>query len=118
MGEAVDALCDAHLVSPVDIEQLVSTIAELLELHVRRSTRAAIDALVHTEGFVTDKEPSPSVDACLGTALNLSEDGLLLESGRSLPVGSAGKLLFFLPGVSERLVLHGVVRTAVDEVRL
>jgi CheY-like chemotaxis protein len=116
MGEAADAMCDAHLVSPVELPQLLSTIAELLQLKARRSMRAPIDALVHTEGFAADKDAP--VDAGPGNALNVSEDGMLLESARPLAVGATGRLLFFLPGTSERLVLQGVVRMAVDEVRL
>lgn len=116
MGEAADALCDAHLVSPVELPQLLSTIAELLQLRARRSMRAPIDALVHTEGFAGD-EGAP-VDVGPGTALNVSEDGMLIESARPLAIGATGRLLFFLPGSRERLTLQGVVRTAVDEVRL
>jgi CheY-like chemotaxis protein len=116
MGEAADVPCDAHLVSPIELPQLLSTIAELLQLKERRSLRAPIDALVHTEGFAGDKDAP--VDVGPGTALNVSEDGMLLESARPLAVGATGRLLFFLPGFHERLVLQGIVRTAVDEVRL
>lgn len=116
MGEAADAACDAHLVTPVDAPQLLKTIAELLEVRQRRSSRAPIDSLVHTEGFAGDRDAP--VDAGLGTAINVSEDGMLLESSRPLAVGAAGTLLFFLPGVNERIALRGIVRAAVDEVRL
>jgi len=116
MGEAADVLCDAHLVSPIELPQLLSTIAELLQLKARRSLRAPIDALVHTEGFAADKDAP--VDVGPGTALNVSEDGILIESTRPLAVGATGRLLFFLPGIPERLVLQGIVRTAVDEVRM
>ena len=116
MGEAADALCDAHLVSPVELPQLLSTIAELLQVKARRSLRAPIDALVHTEGFAGDNDAP--VDVGPGNALNVSEDGMLLESARPLAVGATGRLLFFLPGSNQRLVLQGVVRMAVDEVRL
>ena len=116
MGEAADAICDAHLVSPIELPQLLSTIAELLQVRARRSMRAPIDALVHTEGFAGDKDAP--VDVGPGTALNLSEDGMLIESARPLAVGATGRLLFFLPGSNERLALQGIVRTAVDEVRL
>lgn len=116
MGEAADAICDAHLVSPIELPQLLSTIAELLQVRSRRSMRAPIDALVHTEGFAADKDAP--VDVGPGNALNVSEDGMLIESARPLAVGATGRLLFFLPGSNERLVLQGIVRTAVDEVRL
>jgi hypothetical protein len=116
MGEAADVLCDAHLVSPIELPQLLSTIAELLQLKARRSIRAPIDALVHTEGFAGEKDAP--VDVGPGTALNVSEDGMLLESARPLAVGARGRLLFFLPVSNERLVLQGIVRSAVDEVRL
>jgi CheY-like chemotaxis protein len=116
MNEAADTPCDAHLVSPVDTTQLLKTIAELLEVRQRRSSRAPIDSLVHTEGFAGERDAP--VDAGLGTAINVSEDGMLLESSRPLAVGASGTLLFFLPGVSERIALRGIVRAAVDEVRL
>lgn len=116
MGEAADAICDAHLVSPIELTQLLSTIAELLQVRARRSTRAPIDALVHTEGFGADKDAP--VDVGPGTALNVSEDGMLIESARPLAVGATGRLVFFLPGSTERLMLQGIVRTAVDEVRM
>jgi CheY-like chemotaxis protein len=116
MGEAADAICDAHLVSPIELPQLLSTIAELLQVRARRSLRAPLDALVHTEGFAADKDAP--VDVGPGTALNLSEDGILIESARPLAVGATGRLVFFLPGSNERLTLQGIVRTAVDEVRL
>ncbi len=116
MTEAAETPCDAHLVSPVDTAQLLKTIAELLEVRQRRSSRAPIDSLVHTEGFAGERDAP--VDVGLGTAINVSEDGMLLESSRPLAVGAAGTLLFFLPGVAERIALRGIVRAAVDEVRL
>jgi CheY-like chemotaxis protein len=110
-----DVACDAHLVSPVSIDQLLATIAELLDLSMRGSDRAAIDALVHTEGFADD---GTAVDATLSSGVNLSEDGMLIEAGRQLRIGARGKLQFFLPGITERLAVDARVRVAVDEVRL
>lgn len=114
-GELADAPCDAHLISPLELEHLLSTIAELLELQQRRCPRAALEALVHTEGFASD---GAALDVGLGTAVNVGEEGMLLESSRQLEVATMGKVVFFLPGSKERVSLQGVVRAAMDEVRL
>jgi DNA-binding response OmpR family regulator len=109
-----DAACDAHLVSPLDVDQLLSTIAELIDLPRRRCERVPIDVLVHTEGFASGTEP----DATLSSALAVSEEGMLLEASRQLSLGERGQVQFFLPGSAERLTLEGCVRVAVDEIRL
>jgi hypothetical protein len=106
--------CDAHLVSPVAFEQLLSTIAELVDVRRRRHERVPLDVLVHTEGFAFDQ----AVDATLSTGVNLSEDGMLVEANRQLGIGARGRLLFFLPDQAERLSIEARVRAAVDELRL
>lgn len=110
-----DVACDAHLVSPVGADQLLATIAELLDLALRRAGRAPLDVLVHTEGFADD---ATAVDASLSSGLNLSEDSMLIEAGRHLRIGARGSLQFFLPGITERMTVDARVRVAVDEVRL
>jgi hypothetical protein len=110
-----DVACDAHLVSPVGGAQLLATIAELLDLAQRGAVRAALDVLVHTDGFADD---GAAVDSTLSSGLSLSEEGMLIEAGRQLRIGASGRLLFFLPGIAERLAVDGRVRVAVDEIRL
>jgi hypothetical protein len=110
-----DVACDAHLISPVDLDQLLATVAELVDIPRRRSGRVPIDVLVHTEGFADD---GAAVDGTLSTALSLSEDGMLLEASRQLRQGVPGRLQFFLPDGAERLTVESVVRAAIDEVRL
>jgi hypothetical protein len=114
MDDATEAAADAHLVSPVEQEQLLSTIAILLGVKQRRAQRVPLEVLVHTEGFVKDG----AVDSTLANAVSLSEDGMVIESNCHLGLGSQGQLQFFLPGFGERLALSGVIRLAVDEVRL
>lgn len=109
-----DAACDAHLVSPLAVEQLLSTIAELIDIPRRRCERVPIDVLVHTEGF---DDGSAELDSTLSSALGLSEEGMLIEASRQLCLGKHGQLQFFLPDCAERLTLEGAVRVAVDEIR-
>lgn len=114
IDDAVDAAADCHLICPVDTEQLLHTIAALLEVAQRRSPRAALDTLVQTQGFPNAEGER---DATLGNCLNVSEDGMLLECTRQLQIDTEGSLQFFLPGAAQRLQLRGVVRLAVDEIR-
>ena len=115
LGDMVDAASDAHLVGPLATDQLLSTMAELLGLHRRRSPRVPIDVLVHTEGFSDEGSP---VDSTLSTATMLSEESVQIEASRMLALGATGRLQFFLPGGDERLLLEARVRVAVDEVLL
>jgi hypothetical protein len=113
-SDLVDLACDAHLISPLELSHLLSTIAELLHLQERRSPRAPLEALVHIEGFASE---GVALDVSFGTAINVSEEGMLLEASRPLEVGTKGKLVFFLPGSKERLSLQAVARAAMDEVQ-
>jgi DNA-binding response OmpR family regulator len=115
LGDTVDAASDAHLVGPLGVPQLLSTMAELLGLHRRRGPRVPIDVLVHTEGF---SDEGAAVDSTLSTAIMLSEDSVLIEASRMLALGAEGRLQFFLPGMDERLLALAKVRVAVDEVVL
>jgi CheY-like chemotaxis protein len=112
--QAFEAAYDAHLISPISEGQLLSTMAELLDIKERRMPRVPLDVLVHTEGF----ESGGAVDVSLCNALAVSEESMMLEASRQLGVGTRGRLLFFLPGSEERLSLDSLVRVAVDEVRL
>jgi CheY-like chemotaxis protein len=113
--DAAGAACDCHLISPVNNEQLLITIAALLEVQRRRSPRAALETLVQAQGFLTVEGKS---EPTLGNCVNVSEDGMLLECNRQLPLNTEGSVQFFLPGSSERLLLRGTVRLAIDEIRL
>lgn len=114
LDEASDADCDAHLISPMDMRELVDTMATLIHVHPRRSPRVPLEALVQLEGFGL---PARSEDT-LATSVNINEHGMLLEASSQLEVSSLGELLFFLPGSSDRLQVQAEVRMAVDEVRL
>jgi DNA-binding response OmpR family regulator len=115
LDDAADAGCDCHLISPVETNQLLDTIAALLELAQRRAPRASLDTLVHTSGF---SDLDARTDAAFANCINISEDGMLIEHNRQLQVRSEGDLQFFLPSAGERLSLHGVVHLVVDEIRL
>lgn len=113
--QAFEAAYDAHLISPISEGQLLSTMAELLDIKERRMPRVPLDVLVHTEGFDAG---GSAIDSSLCNALAVSEEGMMVEASRQLGVGTRGRLLFFLPGTEERLNLDSKVRVAVDEVRL
>jgi DNA-binding response OmpR family regulator len=115
IDDALDASCDSHLISPVETHQLLDTIATLLDVAQRRTPRALLETLVQTKGF-SDLEGAN--DPTLGNSINVSEDGMLLESNRQLKLHTEGQLQFFLPSAGARLSLKGVVQLAVDEVRL
>jgi DNA-binding response OmpR family regulator len=106
---------DAHLISPVEAPQLLHTVATLVDVRERRAPRVPLEALVRTEGL---RESADSPDTSLANAVNISENGILLESEGPLKVGSKGRLHFFLPGGAERITVSGIVRTLMDEVRL
>jgi len=113
-SDALDGLCDARLLQPVSAEQLLCTAAELLLVRTRRAPRVPVETLVHLQGFglTTDNHGT------LANAINISELGMLLEAGAQLDLGASGTLSFFLPGATERVVVSGVVRVALDEVLL
>lgn len=113
LGDADDASCDAHLVSPVSHTQLLDTMAELAGIDQRRAPRVSLDVLVHMDGFAGD-----GVGSFLANGVDLSVDGMRLEANCQLTVGSSGALQFFLPDDGDRLTLEGRVRLAIDEVRL
>jgi CheY-like chemotaxis protein len=111
----IDVPSDAHLVSPVAVEQLLATIAELTGVNQRGLPRVPLEVLVHTEGFADEGATS---DTTLSTGIALSEDCMMLEASRQLGVGARGRLQFFLPAVDERLSVEAHVRVAIDEIRL
>lgn len=114
LDEASDVDCDAHLVSPMDMRELVDTMAHLIDVNPRRSRRVPVEVLVQLDGFGL---PPSNADK-LATSLNVNEHGMLIEAGCQLQVGQRGELLFFLPGSSDRLQVQAEVRMAVDELRL
>ncbi len=113
-NDGLDGLYDARLVQPVSAEQLLSTAAELLAIPTRRAPRVGVETLVHLTGFGL----ATKGQGTLANAINVSELGMLLEAGAQLELKAQGTLAFFLPGSSERLVVGGVVRVALDEVLL
>jgi CheY-like chemotaxis protein len=114
LNDAVDASSDCHLISPVDNAQLLATIATLLEVAQRQRPRATLETLVHADGFASVQDGDGPT---MGNSLDVSEDGMLIECNRQLPIDAEGSLHFFIPGASQRLLLRGVVRMAVDEIR-
>jgi len=93
--QAFEAAYDAHLISPISEEQLLSTMAEILDIKQRRNPRVPLDVLVHTEGFDAH---AGVIDASLCNSVAVSEEGMMLEASRQLAVGTRGRVLFFLPG--------------------
>ena len=107
-------LVHARLVQPLDATQLLTTIAVLLEIKIRRGPRVHIETLVRITGFGLPEQNELS----LANSVDISEYGVLLETGTHLELGTQGNVSFFLPGCSERLSLGGVARVALDELLL
>ncbi len=107
-------LVDARLVQPVEGEQLLTTVAALLEIRVRRSPRAHLETLVQLAGFGVP----PNSELSLANSIDVSEYGMLFETATQLELGAAGEVSFFLPQSSSRLTVPGIARVALDEVLL
>jgi CheY-like chemotaxis protein len=105
---------DAHLVSPVDQEHLLHTVAALLNVSARRAPRVAVHVLARVGGLTEDDGPQ----SVLTNILSLSESGVLLESPRELRLDVVGTIIFVLPDVGHQLALALRPRVLMDEVRL
>lgn len=106
---------DSHLVSPIEEEELLQTIAALLAVPFRRSPRVAVETLAQVEELGNQRgEPVRS----LGNVLSISECGLLLESELRLRLNGPYRVQFFLPGVDEPLAPTGQPLYLADEVQL
>ena len=112
---SADGQVDAHLVNPVDDQQLFQTVAELLNLKVRGNARVAVDFITQIELFPKNGMQDLGF---IANVINLSESGMRVESPLELPVGSMGRLRFYLPGADESLLLYGMVKVLADEVCL
>ncbi|HEY3356776.1 MAG TPA: PilZ domain-containing protein [Polyangia bacterium] len=113
-GGADEALPDAHLVEPVDPDELLATVAALLDVSARRAPRVAVEFLASLSGVLEDgARPSVYVNV-----LSLSESGVRLESPCHLRLGATGALAFVLPGGGARLALQVRPRAVMDEIRL
>jgi CheY-like chemotaxis protein len=119
VGENVNDFCDlqldGHLVNPVDIGQLYQTVAGLLNIRLRGKKRVAVDLIARLN--VLSKEDDEDVCTTVNI-LNLSETGTLLESPVLLPVGSLGRMRFYLPGGNGQLSVYSIVRMLTDEILL
>lgn len=104
-----------HLVNPVDSAQLVSTIAELLEIPLSEAPRVPVDVLAQIEGLLEDDSEDSKATV---NVLYLSDEGLMLEAPVHLRIGATGKAHFFLPESSVPLSLHCCARVVLDEILL
>ncbi|MFH0903385.1 MAG: PilZ domain-containing protein [Pseudomonadota bacterium] len=111
----LDADLDAHLVTPFVPEQILATLAAVLDVNVRRAPRAQVRILARVETETT--ESSPAQPAALSTILDISETGLRVECPRNMSIGDKGRVHFALPGLAKKLSLPFVVRVVVDEVK-
>jgi len=105
---------DAHLVAPVDMGQLLNTVAGLIELRQRRSPRVPVEIRVRIDGVCEDEEAQPST---IANGLDLSEVGMRVEPKHPLRVGSEGLISFALPDQSQFMMLKCCVRLVVDELQ-
>jgi uncharacterized protein (TIGR02266 family) len=96
--------CDERVVRPVDPDDLMERISRLLGIEQRSSER--IDMQV--EVVYGSRR-----DQITGTCRNVSPDGMLIETGSALKVGTRVELDFKLPGQGETLhVVAEVIRHA------
>ncbi|MBN2497472.1 MAG: hypothetical protein JXR96_22965 [Deltaproteobacteria bacterium] len=106
---------DAHLVNPVESDQLFRTLAGLLNVRVRTKPRVKVDLIARLD--LLDRDGDDNTEAVVNV-LNLSESGLLLGSPVGLPIEALGRVRFFLPGDRQRLTLFCVIRMLANEVLL
>ncbi len=110
-----DMQLDGHLVNPVDVNQLYQTVAGLLNIRLRDKKRVAVELIAKMD--ILSKDNDEDVDTNVNI-LNLSESGMLLESPVLLPVGSLGRMRFYLPGDNGQLSIYSIVRLLADEIML
>jgi DNA-binding response OmpR family regulator len=113
--EPDESLCDAHLIAPVEINQLLNTAAALLELRQRRWLRVRATVNVSLSGLLENMDRTSATPA---TTVDISEGGMRVEPREALSVGSSGSVTLVLPGSQTKLVLGCTVRALVDEMQL
>ena len=112
--EPTDDSCDAHLVSPVDVHQLLRAAAALLDLRQRRWPRVRVSFALSLAGLGNDPAGDYAIPA---TAVDLSEGGVRVAPRDSLLVGATGSVTAVLPGSQTKLVLAATVRALLDEMQ-
>lgn len=105
---------DGSLLCPVEDEQLVETIAALLDVDVREGPRIPVDILAWIEDLCETSE----CPATVVNVVNLSQRGMLVESPVRLQVGERGSFRFFLPDQSGMVAGSCRVHLVTDEVLL
>jgi CheY-like chemotaxis protein len=107
-----DTAYDAHLVAPVELDQLLATAAAVLDMRQRQWPRVRTTITVSLEGLLED---ASEVDQTLANTIDLSAGGMRVEPRDPLRVGRHGTVTFLLPGSLTRLVLGCTVVALVDE---
>jgi uncharacterized protein (TIGR02266 family) len=99
--------CDLFIPTPVDFPDLLTRLANLLDLSARRTNRLPV-VLSVSYGRVTSDS--------LGHSRDLSVGGMCLETATALPEGSYLNLKFFLEGDEGSIVTPGqIVRVQATE---
>lgn len=118
LGSAEDLFglpIDGHLVKPVEVAQLMRTVAGLLNVRLREAERVPVDLVARLDVLAKDESGDQTA---MVNILNLSENGMRLEAPVVLEEGCLGRIQFYLPGSKERLALYCSVRMLADEVLL
>jgi CheY-like chemotaxis protein len=106
------SLYDAHLIAPLEAQQLLDTAAALLELQQRRWQRVRATINVHLSGMVEDPGRGPDTPAI---TIDICEGGMRVEPRDPLSVGRSGTATLVLPGSHFQLELGCTVRAFIDE---
>ena len=104
--------CDAHMLEPIDVGQLMHTIGSLLDVEVRRGPRVPVELLAQIEA-----KDDGEAHTLMANVLNLSDNGMLLECELHLHIGAVVDVHFFLPGVPARMSVACMVLFG-DELKL
>jgi uncharacterized protein (TIGR02266 family) len=94
------AAWNEHLERPINPDGLMDRISALLSVPQRRSRRMSVQMEV-TYGSRRDR--------LRGAALNLSQEGMLIETVEPLPAGAKLEMEFTLPGQEKPLLAQGEV---------
>lgn len=110
-SQAAPPTIDAHVVNPVEDDQLDALIAELLQIPNRQAKRVDVELIARIEGCGADTSMTANI-------MNLSEAGMRIEAPDHLEIGASGLVRLVLPSTSELLSLSCTVRVAIDEILL
>lgn len=93
--------CDGFVTKPIKHHELLGKVAQLLNIPHRHSMRILVR--VEVKGAVRQ-------DSFFGTSTDISKSGMFLETDKTLKLGDAVSVRFFLPGHQEVSAHGSIVR--------